>query len=193
MISRLCLISLALSCAAFAETVPVIAKITMTNQVVMGKSQRAVPVSITEGMLYRASDGSTLRQFKDRGELATPHKFYELDYYGQRILELPHPQGVENYRGMKSLGEDTVAGIRCKLIAVEAQGPTDVSPKQVGTACVSEEYGLMLRQDTSYPRKDGTVAHSIMELSNVQLHTEPDASVFALPAGFSHPVNTDLH
>ena len=179
---KLCLIPLVLMSAAMAETVPVTATIKETRQVVKGA--QVVESSVRDGALYRGSDGSTLRQFKDRGQLSTPLKSYAIDYANRKVMEMPRDQGVEDYRGMKSLGENTVAGIRCKLIAVEAQGPTDTKAQKVGTACVSAEYGLMLRQETSYRRKDGMIVHVVMELSNVQLHSEPEARVFEVPKDF---------
>jgi|SRR5215469_608608 len=183
MSSKLCLISLLLMSAAAAEKVPVIAKITKTNQVVTragSQYAQVVPVSIREGMLYRATDGSTLRKFEDRAQLTRPGKSYEIDYRSQMILEVP-AQGVEDYKGVNPLRESTVAAIRCKVIQIA----TDTE------ACVSVEYGLMLRQEKSYPGDYGTILHVVTELSEVKLHSEPDSNLFTLPEGFRRPINTE--
>ena len=120
-----------------------IAKITQTNQIVTragSQYAQVVPVSIRKGMLYRATGGSTLRKFEDRAQLTRPGKSYEIDYRSQMILEVP-AQGVEDYKGVNPLGESTVAGhsLQSHTVATDTE------------ACVSVEYGLMLRQEKSYP------------------------------------------
>lgn len=63
-----------------------IRKIRETNQVVThagSQYAQVVPVSIREGMLYLATDGSMLRKFEDRAQLTRPGKSYEIDYRSQ--------------------------------------------------------------------------------------------------------------
>jgi len=96
------------------------------------------------------------------------------------ILEGP-AQGVEDYKVVNPLRESTVALIRCKVIQIAADTE----------ACVSVEYGLMLRPEKIYPGNYETILHVATELSDVKLHSETDSNLFTLPEGFRRPINTD--
>jgi hypothetical protein len=189
-----------------AQFVPVVAKMGLTKEdIVQGK---VVDRLTKEGSYYRASDGSVLRRWtsvngdEKLGEIATGSLFdnknvvsYRLNFKNRTAYLDAPPQGAKPVRpqvldaqAAKGLGEDSVHGIACTLFPVQI-APRDRAAFSAGQTCRSVKYDLELKQDLTYPSSSGRTIHTIFELYDVQLGTEPDPSCLtcARISRFTHP------
>ena len=181
-----------------AQWVPVVAKIRMVHQTIVdGKLVRS---ETKEGDYYRSSDGSVLRHWKTvngdeqaggRGELLDNKNLasYQLNYHTKQAFQSewkmakPSPD-VFRAEPPKSLGEDSIEGIRCTIVPAQFQDGFGQPPKDAGRTCVSTDYALTLRTDITV-RQGTTIEHTLIEMFDLRMHQEPDAKLFDIEAQFT--------
>lgn len=176
---------------AYAQWVPVTARLKQTREVLA--QDRSLERTVKTGRYYRASNGSTLRQWQEMngrplgnptGELSDNKsgRTYWIDYAAKRATvraeggpNLPRAYDAEKLRG-KSIGQDSVGGLSCAIVPLWDGN----SGRQIGQVCIALEYDLVLRLESANTRSDGTTLRITNELEDVELNAEPDAALFDL-------------
>lgn len=186
----LCLLVALGSVSAYAQWVPVTSNIRFTNEVMKdGKTTRTV----REGVFYRTENGSTLThwtrgdldikrgngEFFDNQRLSTFEIFYEAKKMIEKPLGLSEPRKPDYDMDLKPVGAGSVEDIPCDLVSVKFGGP-NMKLQEVGSACVARNLGLLLKQETNYPKPDGTAIHTLLEMYNIKLNAAPDKNEFDL-------------
>lgn len=169
-----------------AQTVPFVAKIREVE------SRIGPSAEVTErrknGMIYRASDGSTLTVWLDltgkpeSGELLDNQAlgFYKIEYQRCRKLvakKLSSPQVITPVQPKTLWEQDTVGGISCSISPVWFV-PKGGVRQRVGTSCWSDKYAFELRHSSQFSIDGVVTIKREMELYDIQVNTEPPASVF---------------
>ncbi len=186
--AAVCFLS-ALTATVSQQWIPLTGKVKETSErTVNGK---IAEVKVREGDFYRASDGSTLEQWKEGGPTAlndnTHLLSYQLDYNKKTAIAKPMPQAmgkidVEATR-RKALGHSTVNGFACTFVPlyfVRSPGSRTLA----GTACVSEEYATDLRTEMTVS-VGNTTDHVVWELNLTKTNQEPDRKLFEVPKDFT--------
>jgi hypothetical protein len=172
---------------AAAQWTPLTAGIRETTQI--SKDGIASQTIVREGVFLRASDGSTLTHWtKVNGEETpgtgnllnnTTHRSFSLDYKAMTAKQgrfAMDPFTKDSYSQMVTVGNGTVAGIPCRMVPIN-----DVYPQKtvrVGEACVFDEQGIILKEETRVTRDDGSISHVVTEKFDVRLNVKPNAAEF---------------
>ncbi len=190
------------SIAAHAQWVPLVGKIRQTREVTA--NGQVTEKATKAGSYYRSSNGSTLRQWTEVNGVPTQNVVgelldnksgttYRVDYLEKRALVRFHgePRAPDMYSSqqLKPAGQDVVAGVTCNIFpATNAD-----TGHEAGRLCISPEYGLLLRLESSGTRRDGSTVRIVTELYDLALNKEPEPKLFDL-SGLSVektvPVNT---
>jgi hypothetical protein len=177
------------SIGAQAQWVPLVGKIRQTREVTAGG--QVLEKNMKAGVHYRSSNGSTLRMWTEVNGAATQNVVgelmdnisgttYRVEYLNKRALTLHQsgPLEPDTYSSpnVKPAGQDIVAGVTCNLFPVTnmATGHADAR------MCISSEYGLVLRLESWFTRKDGATVRAVTEFYELTLNKEPDPKLFDL-------------
>jgi hypothetical protein len=182
----------------YAQSMPLTAKVRSTNEVIV--NGKVVDTHVREGLFYRASDGSELRRpvsldgkpVQGEGARASlfdkPHATnYAIDYEKGEAFHAGPPPSFSPARlpTLESAvpppsGQSSVEGYPCTLRPVYLVRPQ--GRILIGSNCVSEEYGLVLRTDVTTPSAItvGKAAHQTTELYDIHIGVEPDPKLFDL-------------
>src|SRR5262249_38183845 len=146
-----------------------------------------------EGAFYRNSEGSTLTRFtkingiekRGIGQLFDKRNSvtYQLLYEAGKAMEGPvKPERIppDLFSKIQPIGHDSVDGISCNVIQINLKRSANAPEEQIGSQCVSPEYGLMLKQETNVTRPDGTRVHAVTRMFNIQMNLAPDPKLFDL-------------
>jgi hypothetical protein len=188
---------LLLSIMASAQWTPISARIRVTTT--RWTSSQAPTSEVREGYYFRTSYGSVLRQWQKKsgagtiitsGDLVDAKNAvaYHLDYMEHRAIVTRRnfpvsPQEV--FAGaFTSLGDDRVDNLQCsvtKLTLTTIAGQTF----EAGRACISQEYGLILRTDMTVERADNVKVRTVTDIYDVHVGQEPDGTLFDVGRNFS--------
>lgn len=175
-----------------AQWIPATARITETVETI--ENGKITKVERREGYFYRNSEGSTLKYWErlNGNELPGAEGWLEdnknlLSYsirmttkeaiqQSDKTREKPLSPAIYRFASASSLGDDFIAGIRCRRRPVVVIWP-DGRRERVGENCISLEYALELRGENRVTQH-GVTRHTIMELHDVQLGVEPDSKLF---------------
>lgn len=174
-----------------AQWVPVTSNVRLTHEVL--KDGKLLTQQVKEGAFYRTEKGSTLTHWtrgdldsnRGSGELFDNEKLlrYEIFYEAKKMVEEPSglssPRRPDSDMELKPTGSDSVEGIQCDIIVVEFSGPK-MKKQPVGSACVVRDLSIMLKQETTYTKPDGTTVHTLWEMHDVKLNVAPDKNEFAI-------------
>ena len=182
-----------------AQLTSVVAKIRQTDEVIV--NGKVSSTHVQEGIFYRASSGSELRQWKTiDGKEATGaaawasltdkqhESYYKVDYVGRQAYQTIPPEisPPKDDKAPKSvvLGHDSVEGIACELLPIRVLA-AGKAPVEVGRSCRSAEYDLRLYAEFTNPVSVNKSVHSTLKLYDIQLGVEPDQSFFDLQTNFT--------
>jgi hypothetical protein len=184
--------------AIHAQSMPLVAKFRSTGQIIV--DGKVVETHVREGFFYRSSNGSEVRRPMTfdgkplKGGMARASLFdaahgvnYRVDYDAKEafrdstppLLGLIPPTPPHSATKPPS-GESSVDGYPCSIRPVYAVKPSGTS--LIGSNCVSEEYGVILKTDVTRPSDlvKGKAAHEITELYDIQIGVDPDPKLFDL-------------
>jgi hypothetical protein len=183
----------------FGQSMPVVAKTRQTVEVIV--SGKVVETHVMEGLFYRNSTGSELRQWTKRdgkdaiGPLgwaalhdSQSNTNYTVNYDDKRAqqaitpdLSSRIPKEDSAPSQPKTLGEDSVENISCTFKPTFLAVPGK-DRMLVGRNCRSEVYNLELKRDIAYPDSTtpGKSFHSTFQLYDIQIGVEPDPKAFDL-------------
>lgn len=182
------------SASAFAQWVPVTAKIKeMRETVVNGKT---VEIQTLEGSYYRKSDGSVLKELRpaagssgtQRGSLVD-HKSmttYQLDLVSRTAIARPLviPGGADPTIPPRaparpaSVRHAVVGGVSCAVLPARVRSGPGGTPRPAGEVCISDEFSLLLKNESVQSLPDGRTIRAVFELSDVRTYVEPEESLF---------------
>lgn len=200
MLARLCgfgAVVLVTAGTLFAQSVPIVAKMRLTDEVTV--NGKVTVTHVQEGIFYRASSGSELRQWKTLDGKAEPGTMgwgllmdkqhdthYKVDYVGRNAYKETLPEiGLPKHGKSDPSGQDSVEGIGCDLWPIHFV-PPGKAPILTGQGCRSAQYELDLYYDyTNAPTSTGKVAHSAFKLYDIQIGVEPDPKLFDLETNFT--------
>jgi len=193
----LCGFLVALSSAnVHAQWVPVTSNIRFTREILA--DGKLVTRQVKDGLFYRTDNGSTLTHWthgdldpkQPSGELFDNQKVltYQVFYEAKKAVEeapmLSAPRRPDYDMDLKPVGSDSVEGVPCDTIAVEFAGPK-MKQQRVGSACVARDLGLMLKQETTFNKPNGTTIHTLLEMHDIKLNVPPDKNEFDIVQTFA--------
>lgn len=191
---KVALVLLVISGIAHAQWVPVTAKMRQKKEITAnGKVSR---VETKEGVFYRSSDGSTLREWTIVNGSPTNNAVgfytdnqkalsYRLEYINHQAIEAVPPSrtpvkpGAMKAESLKKIRDDQVSGFPCVVVPLSVSwqgGPA----QSAGEACLAPDYDLIVRMESNGTSKDGTSFKEITELYDIRLNAEPDPKNFDL-------------
>jgi hypothetical protein len=184
--------ALLLSSVAYGQAVTAHERLTEET---INSNGKVIASHIREGVYYRTSAGSTLRQYTTLDGNAIVGQLgwailqdgtgtYKLDYTQHRAYVVSGPQATP-LSGIPTTqkAQSSVEGMPCTLwpvYLVEAGTKTII-----GQGCHSDKYNLTLKLDVTVPGKNGQSAHNVTEMYDVQIGQEPDAKLFDVQHNFT--------
>jgi hypothetical protein len=183
--------------ATAADWAPIIAKHRETTSRI-GTDGSETLLQERRGSFLRASNGSSLLTKRSvMNGLETADESAGLtDATTGKVFALSYKTGTAILRRQRELpirprkldpatfsGEQIINGMRCVGRKVVCQDPHLGRATECGTAWYSPEYDLTIRIESDETVK-GQKIRSVFEHYDVQVGTEPDASLFRIPNGF---------
>jgi hypothetical protein len=187
--------------AQYAHFVPVTAKTRLTEETV--RNGRVIKKQVKEGVYYRNDDGWFLKRFtgidgdeqaalRAGGQLWDNHTAiaYRLDYVARTATEREHGSGpmqpqVTDPQAASKLPDDSVEGICCKVYPAKYMRTGQTALEDIGQSCRSVEYYLTLRWDKTYKSDNGDTFHSVFQMYDIHIGSEPDPKLFDLQGTFT--------
>lgn len=190
------LIVLASASGAYAQYVPVTAKMRQTMQAI--ENGKIVSTRTEEGTFYRTKDGSWLERWNRGLRFSTlwdnkTQTAYQVNYNTRVAIESPEPPdfGVPDFLRKEAPGppaQSSVEGIPCTLKPVRLISSTRTHSgvvEDAGQVCWSTEYKLRLKQETRLPSGSDGASRQIFELYDIKLNAGPDPKLFDLQGSFT--------
>jgi hypothetical protein len=194
-VALLCAMLFLAATPAAGQWVPIVAKLKQTQEVYANGAR--IETRVREGNYYRTSDGSVLEEWTkidgdtsravgylvdNRRDLSYDVNFVTRTAIEKRIVLPPGVSGRPRTPVRPPAGREIiVGGLRCIALPAVVQKPTG-PPLSAGETCVSSELSLLVRNDLTMPRPDGKSVRTLYELTDVQVHKEPDPKLFDLRA-----------
>jgi hypothetical protein len=196
----LCLLITSYSRGVRCQSVPVVAKMRLTEQLVQnGKTESHT----REGVYYRNAAGSVLEQWTSFdgkptvGQMSWATLYdrqtgtnYMLDYVQHHAyVDAPGETSIpksSRTRAQNVLGQGSIQGLACTWYPTNQLNATG-EKVPAGKHCYSDTYELDLKEDNNFtwPMKDSVrTQHLVIEKYDIQMGQEPDSKLFDVKSNF---------